>query len=476
MSFGGFPFVGVSNTSLNGLMIADMQKLPVTSHSTDQYWPLIKDVIGNATYKRMYIAHMRTIVNEIFVSKYYQTKAAQLMSLIDTAVMSDTNKFFTYAQYQSSMTASTPNGSFPVPGISTLVEGRVTYLQSTADFTNTPPVITAVKPSDTIPALYAKVAITANVTNTTTSGVYLGYRFANSDKFNRIQMMDDGLNNDGLSGDNIYGANLTMSGNQMQYYIYAENANAGMFSPERAEHEFYTLKSGTPVADAGQVAINEFLASNKTVKMDEKGEYEDWIELYNITASPLNLGGLFLSDSYANPKKYTFPANTIIPAHGYLVLWADENASTTSYLHCNFKLSTGGEQLLLTNETGKVLDSLSFGTQLDDISLARCPNGTGKFKASIPTFNASNCPDAIGEYTSEPPPLIYPNPANETVTIEFTNSNSRNQVIIYNAVGQQVGALQSTKKAEQLIISNLPAGLYFIRVNGNQLQKMEITR
>src|SRR3954469_3662079 len=77
MSFGGFPFVGVSNSSLNGLPVAEMQKLPVISHSTDQYWPLIKDVISNASYKRMYIAHMRTIVNEMLASKYYQTKATQ---------------------------------------------------------------------------------------------------------------------------------------------------------------------------------------------------------------------------------------------------------------------------------------------------------------------------------------------------------------------------------------------------------------
>lgn len=69
-----------------------------------------------------------------------------------------------------------------------------------------------------------------------------------------------------------------MSGNQMQYYVYAENATAGIFSAERAEHEFYELKIlQNPIA--GQIVINEFLAKNKSDVRNEFHLYEDWIEL-----------------------------------------------------------------------------------------------------------------------------------------------------------------------------------------------------
>jgi spore coat protein CotH len=474
MALGGFPYVGNSNSSLSGLTVTEMQKLPVTSHSADQYWPLIKNILSNAMYKKMYIAHMRTIMNEMFVSNYYKTKATQLQSIIDTAVVADTNKFYTTAQYQTAMTVGVPYGSFTIPGITTLVDGRVAYLKSTADFTNLPPVITAVKPSDTLPALNAPVAITANVTNTNTSAVYVGYRFATTDKFIRVPMEDNGANNDGTAGDNVYGAKLIMSGPQMQYYIYAENTTTGAFSPERAEHEFYTLKSGTKTADSGKVMINEFIASNKTGQVNEKGKYEDWIELYNTTASPLNLDGLHLTDTYATPAKFTFPINTIIQPHGYLLIWADENATTTSYLHCNFKLSASGEQLMLTDATNKVLDSVRFGAQPDDVSMGRCPNGSGAFAAAIPTFNASNCANGMQENEEDQAITVYPNPANEVVTIQFNNTKQRNLITFTNVLGQDVFVIQSVNKSETINIANLPAGLYFIRVNQDQFQKMEV--
>ncbi|HRG39730.1 MAG TPA: CotH kinase family protein, partial [Bacteroidia bacterium] len=329
MAFGGFPYVGNSNSSLSGLTVAEMQKLAITSHATDPYWPLIKAVQADPTYKKMFIAHMRTIVNEMFVSNYYKTKAAQFMALIDTAVTADTNKFFTNVQYQASMTTNVAKGSFAIPGIATLVEGRVSFLQTVADFTNVPPAISTVKSSVATPALNTSFAITASVTNTTTNSVYLGYRFSNMNKFVRVQMLDDGLNSDGAAGDNVYGATLNMSGGEMQYYIYAENATSGMFSPERAEHEFHVLKSGGNTANVGDLFINEFMASNQTGKMDEKGNYEDWIELYNATENVLILDGVHLSDTYSNPNKFTFPNNTVIPAHGFLTIWADEDTTTS---------------------------------------------------------------------------------------------------------------------------------------------------
>lgn len=477
MAFGGFPYVGNSNSSLNGLTVPEMQKLAITSHSADPYWPLIQAVHANPMYKRMFVAHMRTIVNEIFVSNYYKTKAAQFMSLIDTAVSADTNKFFTTAQYQSSMTTNVSKGSFAIPGISILVDGRVAYLQTVTDFTNTPPSITSIKSSVGAPVLNTSFAISANVANTTSSAVYLGYRFSNMDKFVRVQMLDDGLNSDGSAGDNVYGATLNMSAGEMQYYIYAENVNSGIFSPERAEHEFYSLKSATNTAEVGSLFINEFMASNKTGKMNEKGSYEDWIELYNTTAEALSLDGVHLSDTYSNPTKFTFPNNTVIPAHGFLTIWADEDATTSSYIHCNFKLSASGEQLILTNAAGKVFDSLQFAAQLDDISSARCPNGTGKFVASLPTFNASNCPDAISENTADQQKLaVYPNPANENITVQLTGQSVLNKVMILNATGQELFTVKSNKTLEVINISHLPTGLYFIRVNDNQLQKIEVVR
>jgi len=238
MSFGGFPFVGSSNSSMGSLTVANMQQLPVSIHASDPYWPLINVVMANASYKKIYIAHMRTIVNEIFANSSYETMATSFQNLIDTAVKSDNNKFYSYTQFQDAMTANNTVGSYTVPGIKNLMDARINYLKATTDFQYTSPVIAAVSAS-TVTALYSSVKVTANIANAST--VYLAFRFDSTQKFIKIPMYDDGAHNDGAAGDNIYGESFTMLSAQAQYYIYAENAQASIFSPERAEHEFYKL-------------------------------------------------------------------------------------------------------------------------------------------------------------------------------------------------------------------------------------------
>src|SRR5690606_27303056 len=122
---------------------------------------------------------------------------------------------------------------------------------------------------------------------------------------------------------------------------------AGMFSPERAEHEFYSLFATIPVIGAGEVVINELMASNSVTVTDPQGDYADWIELYNTTSNFLDLSNLYLSDLASSPLQWEIPANTTIAPNGYLIIWAD-NDTTDSGLHANFKLSSGGEDLILS--------------------------------------------------------------------------------------------------------------------------------
>ena len=77
---------------------------------------------------------------------------------------------------------------------------------------------------------------------------------------------------------------------------------------------------------SGQVLINEFLASNLNYYQDEYGEYDDLIEIFNPNESPIVLSGYYISDDSDLLDKWVFPQNDslfIIPAEGYIVLWAD---------------------------------------------------------------------------------------------------------------------------------------------------------
>ena len=134
------------------------------------------------------------------------------------------------------------------------------------------------------------------------------------------------------------------------------------------------------------VVINELMADNDTTIADPQEDYDDWLELYNLTDSPVMLTGMYLSDKEDNPTKWEFPENTEIPANGYLIVWLDEDhddEEATEGLHANFKLSKGGEIAMLVGpdaEGNQVLDSITFGDQETDVAFGRLPDGTGEFQ------------------------------------------------------------------------------------------------
>jgi len=126
---------------------------------------------------------------------------------------------------------------------------------------------------------------------------------------------------------------------------------------------------------AQQVVISEFMADNEDGIADEDGDREDWIELRNTTASPVNMQGWYLSDSSTRRNKWPFPAVTI-PAGGTLLVWASEKdrRDPTRALHTNFRLSNSGEYLGLSRiPDGEPLETVheyapAYPPQYEDIS------------------------------------------------------------------------------------------------------------
>lgn len=137
------------------------------------------------------------------------------------------------------------------------------------------------------------------------------------------------------------------------------------------------------------IVINELMAVNSTIVTDQNGEFDDWFELYNLTAEDIDISGYFLSDNDSKPSKWKLPAGTVITGGGYLVVWADKD-TTQAGLHANFKLSSGGEELVLSKPDLSIIDEISYPEQAAELSYSRFPDGTGTFKWQIPTFNTSN--------------------------------------------------------------------------------------
>lgn len=140
------------------------------------------------------------------------------------------------------------------------------------------------------------------------------------------------------------------------------------------------------------VVINELMADNDSVHADPQGDYDDWLELYNLSDTAVMLTGMYLSDKEDEVTQWEFPENTEIPANGYLVVWLDDDEDDPG-LHANFKLSKDGETVILvgTDAHGnRVLDKVTFEAQETDVAYGRLPDGTGDFQVVQATPGAPN--------------------------------------------------------------------------------------
>lgn len=460
MSFGGFPGGTGSGTTTP-------TTLDPFSNATSNNHPLIKQIMANPLYKRMYMAHVRTMVQEMFASGQYETWAQNLMTLADSSIQADPYKFYTYTQFLNSLTTAVtggggPGGGSSIPGIKALMDARAQFFSTNAAYILQAPSIVS-HGASTTPLVYGST-VTINATTTNETTVYLGYRGNYQLKFNRVQMFDDGAHNDGAAGDHLYGADVPVSGLTFEYYIYAENNNAGLFSPARAEHEFHTLAVNFPTPAIGSILINEVLASNDSLLFDPNGEDEDWIELINTTNTPIDLAGFYLSDDPLDLMAWAFPAGTIIPANGYLLVWADNDVNQVG-LHANFKLSSGGDYVYLSHGFN-VHDQVAFGPQIPNISYARCPDAGLDFATIIPTPLANNNCN-IGVQENEALQVqVYPNPFADQFTIESHEDNI--QLNIRALSGQILYATTLQNGTYQIDARAWSSGMYIIELQSQK--------
>lgn len=209
----------------------------------NSWWTPLSSVLTSdptTQYGKIYTAHLRTIIDESLDATAILNSANTLQALGLAAVTADPNKLFGMAQYTSNVTSE-----FVIPfvfsagGITSSIDLRKPYLQSLAPLQNVPPSI--VTPVVQAPGAAGANYVTAQVSNATSVELMVTKSVYNS-RFNSFPMSDDGTNGDLVSGDGNYTGAFPWyySGLEVKFYIRANNANAIMLSPERAEYEFYT--------------------------------------------------------------------------------------------------------------------------------------------------------------------------------------------------------------------------------------------
>lgn len=192
------------------------------------------------------------------------------------------------------------------------------------------------------------------------------------------------------------------------YYFRARVQNAGGTAWAPATASFTTL-------EGSELIINEFMAANDggetgntngwyPIADQVAGTHDDWIEILNAGTSSLDLNGWHLTDDFTDLTKWSFSTSTIIPAGGYLVVYASGSGvpDANGNLHTTFALSADGEYLALVRPDLTIASEFDTGGsdypgQGNDISYGLHPFTSAAVLFSSPTPGAANDPDGLAQ-------------------------------------------------------------------------------
>ncbi len=119
------------------------------------------------------------------------------------------------------------------------------------------------------------------------------------------------------------------------------------------------------------VKINEWMANPYSFAAP------GWFELYNTSASPVTLGGNYLTDNLNSKTKYAIPPLTFLGAgaNRWRQIFADSPA-TPAGGHVSFVLNPSGESLGVFSSNQVQIEAVNFGAQTYGVSSGRYTDGT----------------------------------------------------------------------------------------------------
>ena len=148
-----------------------------------------------------------------------------------------------------------------------------------------------------------------------------------------------------------------------------------------------------PLGDPHQVKINEWFTT---------GSGADFIELYNPSTLPVDLGNSYLTDDpISRPNRQQIPQLYFVAPGGKTVFTAD-GSPTSGPDHVDFKLAYEQGLIGLFDTALKPIDEIIYGTQQNNQSEGRSPNGGPLFQFFATPNPGVDNPTAI---TTPPPPI-----------------------------------------------------------------------
>ena len=169
----------------------------------------------------------------------------------------------------------------------------------------------------------------------------------------------------------------------------------------------------------------------------------------------INLNGYYITDDLARPTRFQFSSSgneLVVPAHGYLILWADDDNSQGKK-HLNFNISSKGGVIALFSPAGQLIDSVNYGQQYLNISYrkdARLLHMHGNI-FQLPTPESANNSPAFKGVLDPPVPNVKPGFYNASIQLGLNPSRPGDS--IFYATNNTIPTLSSFPYKDPLVLN-----------------------
>lgn len=390
--------------------------------------PLSDKIMANDQYRDLFTHFLRYYRERVFLLPLWEPRIDRLKGLIDVAAADDSFRTldynFTYADYFNSYSSTTYQKLHVKYGLKQFVNTRNSTLPGQLTGKNSAAFVYTSAFAPKHPSSADSIIVTASAFGPAgIKQMWMEFYSSPSASMTVVPMHASAvpLTKHVEEADRWKGMLPPITaGTTARYRIYVKDSLDRVTThPRTGSVEIISASAAAPSA-----VINEFMADNGSIA-DPAGQYDDWIELYNPTASPIRLTNKYLTDKNGTFTKWKFTQSDLsIPPGGRVVIWCDEEPAQQG-IHANFKLSAGGEFIALTDSDGvTMLDSITFGAQKKDLSFGRYPDGSASWDFMLPSPLSANT--AITSVLAEemlPKDFsiaAFPNPFNPSTTVRYS--------------------------------------------------------
>ena len=133
----------------------------------------------------------------------------------------------------------------------------------------------------------------------------------------------------------------------------------------------------TTITGTSPLKIVEVVASSDYYGPDENGICHDYVILRNTSGGTVDLSGWYLSDTQQLPRMWRFPDGVTLASGDSLLVHCSglNRMDDPAHLHTNFKLSSEGEQVMLTDADGQPADLVNYDLMKTDAAWLLGPDG-----------------------------------------------------------------------------------------------------